>query len=391
MANRFHNPRPQFMNATPAVYSAGVLRFYQSGTSTPLNVYANSDLTSASTTITLNSAGRPSQDIFLSTLLYKVTLEDSLGNLIWSVDPYMTSDYTTTAKVTGYSGNPNTFVAGTASAGAVPADMVWDRTNHILYVCTTTGNAAAAVWTVANSTTGLSNWTTAGRNVSPVAGVDFGYNTTLHTLDFWDSTRWVSILPSTRQYLISGTTYTTPAGCRSIVVKMIGGGGGAGATATNNGATGGTTTFNSITAIGGGGGVAAGSVARQGGAGGTGGAGSASLRLAGSPGGNGSPTTTGGGNGGSGIFGTGSGLGAPAQNNSAGGNAAANSGAGGGGADSAGAAAGGGGAGEYVEIVIAAPAATYTYAIGTAGAGGAAGTNAGGNGGTGIIIVEEYY
>ncbi len=180
------------MNATPVVYSAGVLRFYQSGTSTPANVYANSDLTGASTTITLNSAGRPAQDIFLSDALYKVTLEDSLGNIIWTADPCMTSDYTTTAKVTGYSGNPNTHVAGTASAGAVPADMVWDRTNNVLYLCTVTGNAAGAVWTVANVTQ-LSNWTTAGRNVSPTAGVDFGFNTTLDRIEYWNGIAWVGV------------------------------------------------------------------------------------------------------------------------------------------------------------------------------------------------------
>ena len=29
--------------------------------------------------------------------------------------------------------------------------MVWDRTNSIMYVCTTTGNAATAVWTAINA------------------------------------------------------------------------------------------------------------------------------------------------------------------------------------------------------------------------------------------------
>jgi hypothetical protein len=53
----------------------------------------------------------------------------------------------------------------------------------------------------------------------------------------------------------------------------------------------------------------------------------------------------------------------------------------------------GGGSGEYVELIINAPSATYTYTIGAGGAGGATGIAGavGGNGGSGIIIVDEYY
>lgn len=206
-------------------------------------------------------------------------------------------------------------------------------------------------------------------------------------------TAWTTTTGMTTQYLISGTgaTYTTPANARAIKIRMIAGGGGGGAANTNAGSTGGTTTFNSINAVGGSGGQSAATVGRAGGIGGTGGTGSASQRLAGSAGGNGSATTTGGGNGGSGIFGAGAGLGSPAATAQNGNAAAANTGAGGGGATTATTAAGGGGAGEYVEIVIAAPAASYVYTIGAVGNGGAAGTNAGGNGGTGLITVEEYY
>ena len=53
----------------------------------------------------------------------------------------------------------------------------------------------------------------------------------------------------------------------------------------------------------------------------------------------------------------------------------------------------GGGSGGYLDAIIAAPSATYTYAIGAAGTAGAAGTSgaAGAAGGSGFIIVEEYY
>lgn len=198
---------------------------------------------------------------------------------------------------------------------------------------------------------------------------------------------------STKQYLTSGSgaTYTTPANARSLHIVMIGGGGGGGAATTNAGATGGTTTFNSVNANGGGGGNVADTGA---GAGGTGGTGAASLRLPGSGGAAAySQTTSGvGGQGAPGIFG----LGAPAQKSAlaaAGGNpGGTNTGAGGSGgwAITAAQHGAGGGAGEYVELNIASPAGTYTYTIGGGGAGGAAGVQAGGNGGSGIIIVTEY-
>jgi hypothetical protein len=52
-----------------------------------------------------------------------------------------------------------------------------------------------------------------------------------------------------------------------------------------------------------------------------------------------------------------------------------------------------GGEGEYAEITIDSPAATYTYTVGAGGAAGGAGTSgfAGGAGGSGYIIVDEYY
>lgn len=197
-----------------------------------------------------------------------------------------------------------------------------------------------------------------------------------------------NIKAMTKQYLTSGTaaTYTTPSSPtpKTLVVKMIGAGGGGGAATSNNGGTGGTTSFNSIDATGGSGGITSGGA---GGAGGTGGSGSAQLRLTGGRGGIGvNATASAGGNGGNGAFG--GGAGASSTTGQAG---AANTGGGGGGGQVGGNAGGGGGAGEYVELVITSPSATYTYTIGAAGAAGSAGGQAGGAGGTGLIIVEEYY
>lgn len=216
----------------------------------------------------------------------------------------------------------------------------------------------------------------------------------------YDSTlaKWMvlaSAVPivTTRQYLLSGTsaTYTTPNGCTAILVKAIGGGGGGSATATNSGAAGTATTFNSVNANPGQGGtVPTLSKGQTGGLGGSGGTGTATFRMRGNNGHGSSQSNTGapGGNGGASYLG-GNGYGVV---DVAGVSAVANSGSGGGGGCAGANGSGtGGGAGEYFELYIANPAASYTYTIGTGGNGGAAGTFAGGNGGSGIIIVEEYY
>lgn len=59
-------------------------------------------------------------------------------------------------------GNPNGSVAGNANVNGA-SDFCWDTTNSLLYVCTTTGDAAGAVWTV-----------TIGQTLPPGAMVDFG-------------------------------------------------------------------------------------------------------------------------------------------------------------------------------------------------------------------------
>ena len=46
-----------------------------------------------------------------------------------------------------FAGSPNGFLAGTAGSVNTNAELAFDYTNSILYVCTTTGDAADAVWT----------------------------------------------------------------------------------------------------------------------------------------------------------------------------------------------------------------------------------------------------
>lgn len=154
--------------------------------------------------------------------------------------------------------------------------------------------------------------------------------------------RNMSAVP-TQTILTSGSgTYTPPAGCISINVRLVGGGGGA------TGA-GGSTTFGGFTAAGG----AAGNGTGAGGA-----ASGGNLNLSGAAG------SSVDGQGGSSFFG---GAGTSAAS------AAANSGSG----------ANGGGSGGYVEGSVASPG-SINYAVG----GGGSGTQAGGSG---IIIIQEFY
>lgn len=222
-------------------------------------------------------------------------------------------------------------------------------------------------------------------------------NFTLAVTVWGDRPAVMDLLP-TQQVLTSGSgaTYTTPANCRQIRIRMKAGGGGGGGSGT--GSTGGDSIFNSINAAGGvGGGLSAGGPGGQGGSGGTG---AANVRLAGAPGGPWAMFCVGAGTfsfyGGVGG-GQGGGLGGTtgASQGTAG---AANTGGGGGGGSQASTTtttslSGGGGEGEYVELIINNPAATYTYTVGAGGAGGASGgsTGAGGAGGSGIIIVDEIY
>jgi hypothetical protein len=205
----------------------------------------------------------------------------------------------------------------------------------------------------------------------------------------------------TLQIFTSGSgTYTTPAGVKWIRVSMVAGGGGGGGGGTGSpgtGTNGGNTTFGSSLLVANGG--VGGPNSTAGGALGAGvtgiGPGAVGVALGGGSTPGASSGACGFGSGAAGAaspFG-GAGGGAP---NGPGAAASRNTGSGGGGGGTAsgtGQVGDGGGAGEYVEAIIASPAASYSYAVAAGGSAGAAGTNgyAGGPGGSGLIIVEEHY
>lgn len=70
--------------STPA--AGGSLYFYTTGTNTPKNVYTDDGLgTALGSSVTLDSAGRPTQD-FWGSGEYRVTLKNSSGTTIWTRD-----------------------------------------------------------------------------------------------------------------------------------------------------------------------------------------------------------------------------------------------------------------------------------------------------------------
>jgi len=204
-------------------------------------------------------------------------------------------------------------------------------------------------------------------------------------------------LPTQQRFTSGSGTYTTPANCKFLRVRMVGGGGGGGGSGTSNtsNSVGTSTSFGTSLLTAGGGQAqvstapgAGGTITINSPAYGTGSIGGASPAGSQSP----SATTF------AGVTGAASPLGGAGVGvyGAAGQAAAANSGSGGGGGAPVGNAIVGGyagAAGGYIDAIIPSPNTTYSYTVGSGGAGGTAGTSgfAGGAGGSGYIEVTEYY
>lgn len=231
-------------------------------------------------------------------------------------------------------------------------------------------------------------------------------NASLTTFTFPSSSGQLSVsrTPTIQRFTSGSGTYTTPTGCKYIVVEVVGGGaGGAGggtANSSSTGGNGGSSTFGTslltapggqgalwsgnpnvataptvnspaitiltITGIAGGGTfyIASSGISPHGGAGGS------------------NPLGAGGFGRGAGAGADGYGFGAGAAGGGSGGGANAYTGA-------------GGSSGSYLKAIIpeASLSSTYSYAVGSGGSAGGAGTSgfAGGTGAGGAIIVTEYY
>lgn len=89
MSVQFRTPLDTLFNAIGVPLDGGKLYFWESGTSTPLDTYSDDDLTVPNTNpVVLDSEGRHGP-IYLQSESYKITLKNSVGELIGeTIDPF---------------------------------------------------------------------------------------------------------------------------------------------------------------------------------------------------------------------------------------------------------------------------------------------------------------
>lgn len=82
--------KPQFTDpATNTLMSSGTVEFYLAGTTTPTPFYTDSAGTSGGTSLTLDSGGKPSTDVFFDTAItYKLVVKNAAGGTVDTLDPY---------------------------------------------------------------------------------------------------------------------------------------------------------------------------------------------------------------------------------------------------------------------------------------------------------------
>lgn len=157
VVNRLSFPTAQLLKTDGTPASGWKYKFYESGgSSTPQSAYSDSALSSAFTSLTLNSYGMPDVDIYLDPdLNYRLAITDGDDTEIFTFDNVRDFSRNADAHFMVYAGNPNGNVAGTAGTpGGSPSDAIFDTSNTLVWICTTTGTAGTAVWT--NVTASLS-------------------------------------------------------------------------------------------------------------------------------------------------------------------------------------------------------------------------------------------
>lgn len=426
--------RQRYFDSNGLPLAGGKLFSYQAGTSTLQNTYTDqSGVTPNANPLVLDSQGYGTMWVD-PTLSYKFVLEDTSGNVQWTIDNVvglLTANAVTTASILDGAVTSAKLAAGAVNSAALESDASVDanrpvNTNNIRDGAITTGKIAAGAVTypkisgllaptVQVFTTGSGTYNktylfavsaanaTVGATYTDSNSHTFTVSNTLSSGNILQMTGPSAPAASGTLTRVTGTgdatiAYTSFAAPLYLKAKMVGaGGGGGGGNGTGTGGAGAATTFGTslLTANGGnpggpanngfptGGTVTINSpavsiVALQGADGGAAGATAGGQNLNGAMGGS-SPF------GGAGASGPGA-SGTPG--NAGAGIANSGSGGGGGGSGSGNFGGGGGGAaGGYIEAMIPSPSTTYSFSIGAGGSGG----NNGAAGGSGIVIIEEHY
>ena len=87
MANRFTLPLSQDLDGSGDPYAGGKLYFYETGTSTPLDTYSDSTLSTANANPVVADGNGRFGDIFMKTQDYKVVSKTTADVTIWTADP----------------------------------------------------------------------------------------------------------------------------------------------------------------------------------------------------------------------------------------------------------------------------------------------------------------
>lgn len=116
-------PKPQFEDLSGNPMSGGKVYFRVGGTSTPKDTYTTSAGTVLNANpVVLNARGEPANEIWGTTGPYRIILEDSLGNTIWTVDNFTPiNDVTSTTSEWQASGLTPSFI--NATSFSVPGDQ----------------------------------------------------------------------------------------------------------------------------------------------------------------------------------------------------------------------------------------------------------------------------
>jgi len=339
----------------------------------------------------------------LTSILPMTTLGDTIYGGASGVATRLAGQTSSTKNFLTQTGNGSTSAAPTWSALTVPTIQTFLQTNYYTFTISSATVAAGQVYSnnssqftvvyAISSGTTLVAYRSSGTNAPSGSG----------TLTYVSGTDSGNLTYSA--VAANGTYFPTSTSVLYIKVTAVGGGGGGASSGTsagsgNNGNNGTATTFGSslLSAGGGTGGGIPNNQQTGGGAGGTNsfGSGTQILNVAGGQGNcaasASNSTLAAGGQGGSSFFG---GAGA-APIGAAGAAAATNSGSGGAGGGcgiTSGNAGNGGGAGGSLVALISSVASSYIFNVGSGGATVSAPSNyfAGGAGGSGQIIVEEFY
>ena len=156
MANRFFNPASQWFDSDGLPLVGGTLTFYLTGgTTTPSAPFSDWTLTTPTANpMTLDDDGRAPTELFLDpAITYRVVCKNAAGDVEWSRDPVVDPAANITAAFRIYNGNPNGNVAGNQGVlNGIGASVIWDTSSDLIWVCTTTGTTATAVWVQVGAT-----------------------------------------------------------------------------------------------------------------------------------------------------------------------------------------------------------------------------------------------